>query len=314
MRPDDVIRSFASEHHGLALVTDYYAAGGTRHTLRRLVERGEFDRWTRRLLRATSAPRSDVQTALAAVLDAEPRSAAALGHDSLAALLGCPGMSLLPAHVTLRQAPIHKRRLTIGLAHYAAYLTDEFRTTWNGIPVVTPPFLALQLFGSMPWAQARRAVSHLLMARLVDVASLSRVLEVEAVQGRNGIVNLRRFIDEDARRSCPAESGLELRFEEILARYGEEPMRRQVNVGSSTAWLGRVDQIDEHLPFIVQLDSARHHGALIDQEADERQRLALEAAGYTVRRFTDEDCFHRPEYVAGTVRDVRAMLRRRKAG
>lgn len=314
MRPDDVIRTYASTHHGLALTSDYYAAGGTRYTLRRLVDGGEFARWTRRVLRATAAPRTEVQAALAAVLDAEPRCGAALGHDSLAALLGCPGMSLLPAHVTLNQAPSHKRRLALGLAHYAAFLTDEFRTTLNGIPVVTPPFLALQLFGSMPWPRARRAVSHLLMARLVDGPSLSRVLEVEAVQGRNGIVNLRRFIEEDVRRSVPAESGLELHFEEILARYGEEPMRRQVNLGSSTEWVARVDQVDEHLPFIVELDSTRHHGALIDQEEDERRRLALEAAGYTVRHFTDEDCFHRPEYVARTVRDVRAMLRRRQAG
>ena len=313
MRPEHVIREFAANHLGLALVAGYFEAGGTRDTLRRLLERGDWSRWTRRVLRLVGAPATDEQAALAAVLDAPPRAAAALGQESGAHLWGCPGFALLPAHVTQRQQPTHKRRLEIGIGHWAAGFTDEFRTTHRGIPVVTPPYLALQLFGTIHPEQARRAVSHLLMDRLVDRASLTRVLEVEAVQGRNGIVLLREFIAKDVALSRSADSGLELRFEEILVRAGEEPMRRQVNVGGSTRWLGRIDEIDQHLPFIVQLDSAKYHGALVDQEEDERQRLALEAAGYTVRRFTDEDCFHRPAEVVRTVREVRAMLRRRKA-
>lgn len=310
MKPEAVIRTFAARHLGLALVADYYGAGGTRDSLRRLLERGDWRRWTRRLLRLNGAPVTDEQTALAAVLDAAPD--AVLSHESAAALWGVPGFDLLPAHVTQRQQPSHKRRLEIGLGHWAALIIPEFRTTHRDIPVVTPSFLALQLFGTIHPARARRAASKLLMLRLVDKSSLTRVLDVEAVQGRNGIVLLREFIDKDASRARSADSGLELRYEEILERGGEEPMRRQIQVGGGGP-LGRVDEIDQHLPFIVQLDSTLFHGALIDQEADERQRVALEAAGYTVRRFTDEDCFHRPEYVLRTVRDVRAMLRRRKA-
>jgi very-short-patch-repair endonuclease len=310
MKPEAVIREFATTHLGLALVDDYYAAGGTRNSLRRLVERGDWVRWTRRLLRLNGAPVTAERTALAAILDAAPDSV--LSHESAAALWGVPGFDLLPAHVTQRQQPTHKRRLEIGLGHWAALITPEFRTTYRDIPVVTPSFLALQLFGTIHPARARRAVSKLLMLRLVDKDSLTRVLDVEAVQGRNGVVLLREFIENDAGRARSTDSGLELRFEDILERGGEEPMRRQVHVGGSRP-LGRIDEIDEELPFIVQLDSALYHGALIDQEEDERQRLALEAAGYTVRRFTDEDCFHRPDYVLRTVRDVRAMLRRRKA-
>jgi very-short-patch-repair endonuclease len=313
MQPEHVLRDHAETHLGLALVRDYYTAGGTRHSLRRLLERGDWVRWTRRLLRLRGAPVTDEQTALAAVLDAEPRAAAALSHESGAALFGTPGFFLLPAHVTMRQQPSHKRRLEIGLAHWAALFTDEFRTTYRGIPVVTPPFLALQLFGTLHPDRARRAVSHLLMARLVDKASLGRVLEVEAVQGRNGIVLLREFIEKDASRSVPAETGLELRYEALLERAGEKKMRRQVNVGSSTRWLGRIDEVDEELPLIVQLDSTRYHGALIDQEEDERQRRALEEAGYLVKRFTDEDCFHRPDDVVRGVREARELLRRRQA-
>lgn len=313
MRPEAVIREFASTNLGLALVADYYTAGGTRHSLRRLLERGDWVRRTRRLLRLHGAPVTDEQSTLAAVLDAAPRGDAALSHDSTAALWGCPGFALLPAHVTQRQQPANRRRLEIGIGHWAGLFTEEFHTSHRDIPVVTPPFLALQLFGTLHPERARRAVSNLLMSRLVDAASLTRVLEVEAVQGRNGIVGLRRFVENDVPRSRAADSGLELRYEEILVRRGEKPMRRQVNVGGSTAWLGRIDEIDEDLPFIVQLDSTKYHGALIDQEADERQRRALEAAGYTVRRFTDEDCFHRPDDVVRVVREVRAELRRRKA-
>lgn len=310
MRPETVIRTFAAEHHGLALVADYYAAGGTRDSLRRLLERGDWIRVSRRVLRLVGAPVTDRQQALAAVLNAHV--SAVLSHQSAAAVWELPGFAVLPAHITQRQPLANKRRREVGLAHWCACLSPALTTMLDAIPIVTPSFLALELFGELHPLRAERAVSTMLSRGLASKRSLESVLDGVAVQGRNGVVRLREFTESHAAHGRPAESGLERRYEQILVRAGERPMRRQVDVGGDE-WLGRVDCLDEELPLIIQLDSELYHGALIDDAADQRQTKALEDAGYTVKRFTADECWHDPAYVLATVRSLRRKLRQARS-
>src|SRR5688572_22754918 len=88
---------FAAGHRGLALVDVFHAAGGTEKGLRHLLATGRWTRTSASVLRSTSAPVTERQQALAAVLDGGV--GAALSHESGTALWGVPGFDLLPAHV-----------------------------------------------------------------------------------------------------------------------------------------------------------------------------------------------------------------------
>lgn len=307
MSPEHALNQFAAEHLGLALTDAFLEAGGTKSALRHLLDRGSWVRKTGRLVRSTAAPVTPQQEALAAVLDAGP--GARLSHLAAAAHWGVPGFALLPADV-LRPRMSQRRSLVLGISHWATLLDDRVATVFQGIPVVTPSYCALQLFGCVHPVRAERAAASMLSMRIASVRSMRECLDLMAQHGREGIVKFRRFVEQEEKHRRPTDSSLERRFEFVLRSNGERPMRRQVNVGGEEEWIGRIDQVDQDFPFVVEIDSERYHGALIDQEADERRTKRLEAEGYTVRRFTDEDCFHRPAWVAAEVRKVRLTLRR----
>jgi very-short-patch-repair endonuclease len=259
------------------------------------------------VLRSTSAPVTDRQRALAAVLEAG--EGAALSHESGTALWGVPGFELLPADV-LRPRMSNRRRLRLGRSHWATLLPADLVTVYDGIPVVRPSYLALLLFGSIHPQRARRATSTMLARRLTTLGALESVLERMAIQGRDGIVAFREYLDEERRRGHTFDSGLERRFDWLLASHGEKQMRAQVDIGEDS-WVGRVDFLDADVPLIVEIDSELHHSALVDAEADARRTAALEAAGYTIQRFTDVDVWHRGDHVVAEVRRLRHELRRR---
>ena len=108
----------------------------------------------------------------------------------------------------------------------------------------------------------------------------------------------------------PADSGLEGRFRDVLQRDGQAPMVRQIDVGGDR-WLGRIDFLDRDAKLIVQIDSDRYHGSLIDKAADKAQTAALEGAGFVVERFTDFEVWYCADEVARRVRKAR---RRRRSG
>jgi very-short-patch-repair endonuclease len=85
-------------------------------------------------------------------------------------------------------------------------------------------------------------------------------------------------------------------------------MRRQVDLGSATAWTGRVDFVDDELPLVVEILSERYHAALLDREADERRMAALSEAGFTVLTFWDAEIWTRGADVVAGVRAARRAV------
>jgi very-short-patch-repair endonuclease len=105
------------------------------------------------------------------------------------------------------------------------------------------------------------------------------------------------------------QSGLEIRFEQILERAGERPMERQADLGGHD-WIGRVDYIDWTLLLIVEIDSAAHHTSVTDRALDAERDKALIAAGFrAVLRIPSEDVWSYPERVVAAVRQARLQLR-----
>ena len=306
---DDHIRRYSRRQLGLVTTDQLHARGASRKAIRHRVDRGDLAVLSPRLFRSRTVPVTDQQRALAGVLDAG--QGAALSHDSAAALWGLPGFFLIPVEVSRSR---EGSRVATSLAHVhdLTRLPPEFVTELDGIPVVTPSFALLQLSGHRHPLRVARAMDTALALGVCTPRSLRRVLEVMARSGRNGIVDFRGIVSERDEQYRPPESGNESRLQWVLDRAGERRLRRQIDVGNDEEWLGRMDFADDGNPFVLQVDSERYHGALLDTERDLRQTEALEAAGYVVRHVWDTDLWHRPDLVVQRVREGRRLARARR--
>jgi len=301
----DAINQISRRQHGLVLVEDLYALGLDREAVRHLVRSGRLERLTRRVLRVPGAPATPLQQVLVGVLDASPNVFA--GGTTAASLWGVTGHRLSPVHV-VRGDGGSSRRSGSAIVHRIAGLGEEHVTVLDGIPVIRPEVVVLQLCGSVHPQRAASALDNLWRRRLTSGPSLRRTLGQLAGSGRNGVVVLRELLDERGDGYVPPASGLEGRVDTILRRAGEPPLRRQVDVGDDR-WIGRVDFRDPDCPLIVEVQSEMYHSALVDKEHDARRLADLRAAGFEVVEVTDTQAWHRPDEVVAAVRSARLRLR-----
>lgn len=308
---DDLIRHWSRRQLGLVLAEQLRDGGASRSAIRHQVDQGELVKLSCRLLRCSTVAVSDKQRALAGVLDSGRGTA--LSRDSAVALWGVPGFFLLPADVAHRRgtAPAATR---LARVHEMTRLPEDMITELDSIPVVSVSLALFQLTALHHPLRVARAIDSALSIGICSSRSLHHVLDVMARSGRDGVAEFRRLIAERDEHYKPPESGKESRLQWILDRAGERRLRRQVDVGSEEEWLGRMDFIDEIDPFVLQVDSERYHGALIDTRRDERQTADLEAAGFVVRRVWDTDLWHRPDLVVKRVREGRRLARTRRLG
>ena len=301
----DAINQTCRRQHGLVLVEDLYALGLDREAVRHLIRSGRLERLTRRVLSVPGAPVTPLQRVMTGVLDASPPAFA--GGPTGASLWGVAGCELVPVHVA-RGDGGSSRRSGPAIVHRIAGLGEQHVTQLDGIPVVRPEVVVLQLCGSVHRQRAASVLDSLWRRRLTSGPSLRRTLTDLAGSGRNGVVVLRELLDERGDDYVPPASGLEGRFETVLHRAGEQPMRRQVDTGDDR-WIGRVDFRDLVSPLIVEVQSEMYHSALVDRRHDQRRLAALRDAGFEVVEVTDTQVWHRPHEVVAVVRAARQRLR-----
>lgn len=309
MRSHEAIVSVSERQLGLVRVDDLRAAGLSRAARRHSVASGRLEHVGDRVFRIRGTPWSERHAVLAAVLDASPGAWA--GGPTAAALWGVTGYRLSPIHVARREG-LSRRTTRLATIREVAGLRDAHVTVLDDVPVLRPEVVVLQLCGREHPARAERALDDLWRRRLLSGRSLRRTLDELAASGRNGVSVMRELLDARGDDYVPPASNLERRFEIVLARAGEPPMRRQIDSGGDR-WVGRVDFRDEQLPLLAEVQSERYHRALVDKEHDEARLAALRAAGFTVVEVTDEQVWHRPHEVVAAVRETRRGLRQRFA-
>jgi len=95
----------------------------------------------------------------------------------------------------------------------------------------------------------------------------------------------------------PPESGLEARFEEVIALH-RHAFRRQVELFDDRGLIGRVDYLAIRRPLVVEVNSERFHTSRTDRAADDDRYERLLASGRSVLVIWEYDVWHR----AGQVR------------
>ena len=195
-----------------------------------------------------------MQSIRAATLDLGDDARAS--HTSAAALWGVPGFRIEPIDL-VQEGRADRRSSLVHQLHSVRLLPTSWVTVLDGVPVVRPELMLLQLCGSLPPRRTERALDNAWAMRLVSGRSLVALLASYGEMGRNGSGVLRAFMEERGPDYIPPESNLESRFMTIIERHGLPQMRRQVNSGGET-WTGRVDFISEDLPLEVELQSERY--------------------------------------------------------
>lgn len=298
---DQRMEALACAQHGLISNRQASELGCTRAGLRHRLQKGRIFEMANGVYRFPGAPETPAQEAMAAVLTGG--EGAALSHNSSAALQGLPGFDLRPLTVSVHR---NGRRGRSGIRfEQSLALLAHHRRIVDGVPCTSLARTLFDLCGDpiIRPGRAARALDTALARRLVTTPALWRVLDDLAERGRAGTVLMRALLMERGDRYVPPESELEARFLDLVGRHGLPVPERQVDLGDSDQWIGRVDFLWRSSRVVVEVDGAEFHDGWTDRQHDAERDRRLVASGWTVLRFRWADIVDTPAAVAAAVRN-----------
>lgn len=284
---DSDIAALASRQHGVFTRPQAAACGAGRNVVTRRLRVGAWQKRTSRVLGIAGAPDSARARLLTVVLHVGHGAAAS--HASAAALYRLPGFDLSEVHVT-RPRGTHWLTPPYGTQHELPL--EGFTTVVDGIPVTTVARTLFDLAATEHPRRVERALDNALAMRLTSVAALE--LLVRGSRGRSGVKLMRSLVEARRDGYVPPASELEARFLELVRQAGLPEPERQVAAGGGDL-SGRADMAWRDRQLLVELDSRRHHSALLDAQEDVRRDVAAAHGGWRVLRVTWEDVFAYPD-------------------
>ena len=304
--PHDPLFDLAAAQHGLVTRDQLRAAGRDRAWVRRRIGSGLLVPLTPRVLRVAGVPETPAQAALAAVLDAG--GPATLARRAALGAWGIPGFELTPAHVVrTRRGRI---RPASAVVHTSRRLLAHHVTAIHGLPVTTMARTLVDLAGELPFERLERICDWAWARGLLTGPSLHRTVGELAGRGRPGSAALRRLVADRPAGHAPPGSNLEARVAQILRNAGEAPLQRQVDLGDTQSWIGRVDFLDRVNWIVFEVQSELYHSSPSARRDDAARLAALRAAGFMVVELREFDVWHRPDRLLAIVRAARAEATR----
>lgn len=268
--------------------------------------RGLWVAVTKRVVRVAGAPETAHQRVWVALLDAGGGSVAS--HDTALWLWKIPGFDLDVVHATLLRdvrRPVHP----FAIIHEPRLLHAKHLGYTDGIVCTSLVRSAFDVFPTISPFRAKWLVHHVVKRSPATLAGFHELLRDIGGKGQTGTVLLRDILRGLPLGSVPADSGNELRFEEILEEGGEPGLRRQVDYGGQDR-LGRVDFIDDELRMIFEIDSRTHHELMPGDRAEDARRDAAAAAlGVKTVRIKERLIWRDRREVLRVVRDERRKRR-----
>jgi very-short-patch-repair endonuclease len=165
-----------------------------------------------------------------------------------------------------------------------------------------------ELAGRIHPKKLERSLDNAWSRHLVTFALLRRTLDELAERGRPGIAVLRELADARPADHRPPESNTEARVNDLLVGAGFVPLRRQVDAGSATNWVGRFDLVDEALPLVVEVQSELFHGSHLDRARDRARRESMTEAGWVFVEVWETEVWRTPADVVHRIESARRAL------
>ncbi len=283
----------ASRQHGLLTRRQLREHGVDRHRVARWLRSGRLVLVHPHVLATAGSVASPKRDVLAKVLETGLDSCAS--HTTAAWLWGLGGYPASPVHVVVTRQSRHHERLD-WIVHQFTGLPPHHRYLVDGVPVTSPALTMLHLAQIVGQSRLERAIDNAWNLRLLTGSDLFDLDAELAIQGRNGIIALRKAARRRGAEWVPPQSNLESRFMELMASRGQGDLRRQARI-EGERWAARVDFLHEPSRTIVEIQSERYHTSLTDREADLVRRKRLESAGFTVVEVWDTELFQQPDAV-----------------
>jgi len=290
----------AERQHAVFSAAQALSFGVTRDQLRAMVRDGRIERVARNVYRMPGSVRTWRQKLMIAVLAAGP--GAAVSGRAAAALWRIPGYREGIVEITQPRRP--SRRYKVAREHSSTRLPAAHIRVVDGIPVTSPERTVFDLVRTYGYQRAERLVKTAVARDLTSIADLAQLLVQVARRGRPGVRLFRAVLAELSDGKPPTESELEDLVLAVLAAAGLELPERQVEVGGTTAPIGRVDFLYRHLRLVIEADSRQWHGNWLATEADHRRDALLVAAGFQVIRTNWQQLLTEPELFVNAVRAV----------
>lgn len=282
---------WACEHHGLLT---YAESGLSNDAWHRALRSGSLIGLHRHVARLPGSPDTPIQRIHAAVL-AAGRGAMA-SHQSAAALwnLVCPDNNYVDVIVTDRARRPNLDGVIIHRPTDHRQLQPQRRERIR----CTNPLRTLCDLGAERPALVGPAVGAALSAQLVDLDALTSTSLMHSRQGRPGTRWLRSAIDEWAIDHRPADSVLEVVFNDLVHRHRLPPVAFHEQI---SGW--EVDFRFAGTAVLVECDGWSSHGLDRHQfELDRRKDSDLGNAGWQVLRFTYRAIVNNPSDTAFRIR------------
>ena len=305
---DDDLRKLAAVQYGLVSIRQARACGATKSGIRSRCLGPDWDAPTARVLRLVGAPSDAWQLLMLGALDAGP--GAVVSHAAAAFVWRLPGFPLRGVEVSRSRARSNCA-VQAATAHHPRLLPEHHVTELRGVPVTTLARTVFDLAGRIHPGRLERLVDTVVARGPSVLTALHAVVHDLGAPGRDGASAMARVLQSRPAVHVAPASGLEARFCEILARAGEPPLDRQVDLGGHD-WIGRVDFVDRRLGVVVEVDSDLHHTSPLDRAADARRDEALRRAGWLdVVRVSEHEIWRRPDEAVAKVRAARRRARLR---
>lgn len=162
----------------------------------------------------------------------------------------------------------------------------------------------------IPERRVERALDDMLVRNRTTIAKVRAVFSDLAGHGRPGTQLMRGLIEERSDGYVPTESDLEDLFVRFVTEHHLPVARRQVELGSASAYIGRVDFLYDDVRLIVEVDGSRFHDIREVARADKRRDLRLLAEGWDSIRIDWTQLSEESSATAVLLR--RALARRRQ--
>ncbi|HXE43634.1 MAG TPA: type IV toxin-antitoxin system AbiEi family antitoxin domain-containing protein [Conexibacter sp.] len=277
-----MVAALAARQHGVVARRQLLDAGLTREMVQRRLENGHLVPLHRGVYAVGHRRLRREGFWLAAVLAAGP--GAVLSHREAAALHG-----LRPSERSSVDVTVAARRRVPGIhLHSVEHLDAEDTAALDGIPVTTVDRTLVDLAAIVSRDQLRKALEEAERSHRLDVTAIEAVLA--RTRGRNGRGHqrIRRALQELASTGTTVtRSVLEERFAALLDAHG-------LPRPSANAWTAgmEVDAVWPTARLAVELDGWDGHKTRAAFQRDRTRSNDLQAAGWTILRFTHADVVH----------------------
>jgi hypothetical protein len=171
----------------------------------------------------------------------------------------------------------------------------------EGVPTTSVARTLCDLAAVIHPDRVERTLDTALASRLVTVPAVWRVLDDLPRRGRKGTGVVRALLAARGEGYVAPASELEQRVLELLREAGLPAPAREIDLGDSDGWVGRVELVYRDAKVLIEADSRRHDAALVDFESDRARHNRLVATGWRILRITWAMTTQQPELVAAQV-------------